>query len=108
GVGRLILTSLVVGYCILLFLPTSSSTLSFNVHAQHILLAQQAQNPTSLPNSTQNIPGLRGDRTLRYTVSFNHPDTIQPNQDTQLQFQVFDASSGNKIQFFQTVYEKPL
>ncbi len=81
----------------------------FGIHSQHILLAQQAQNPTStLSTSLQNVPGLTGDRTKRFTVSFNHSDQIAANLDTNLSFQIFDAASGNQIQIFDVVYEKTM
>ncbi|HSX18543.1 MAG TPA: ferric reductase-like transmembrane domain-containing protein [Candidatus Saccharimonadales bacterium] len=94
-------------YFVYSFLPNSGN-LSLNIHAQHILLAQQAQNQNGqqLPANLANIPGLQGDRTKRYTVSFNPPQNIKPNVDTTLNFQVFDASSGNPVEFYNVVWEK--
>ncbi len=56
---------------------------------------------------TSSNPALQGDRTRRFTVSFTPPATaVQPNQDTQLSFKVYDASSGNPVSIFSRVYEK--
>lgn len=88
-------------------IPTRSGTLqSFGIHALHIQLAKQAQQSTTSPSNLPNIPGLRGDRNLRFTVSFLHEDSVKPNQDTTLNFQVFNASSGNKVQYFEKIYTK--
>lgn len=98
---------------IYVYFPTSGSTQSpFNVHAQHIELAKQAQqgqgNLANLPSSVQNLPSLQGDRTKRFTVSFLHPDNVTANTDTKLQFLVNDASSGNPVELYSRVYEKPI
>jgi len=96
-----------------LFNPQSSTVNSpLNVHAAHIAIAKQAQAGNLNPGinfnnpAIANNPGLIGDRTLRYTASFNHPDNVQPNQDTQLSFQVFNASSGTEQDLFSFVYSK--
>ncbi len=97
-----------------LFLPVPViGNIAFGIHAQHILLARHAQqqNQGIVYSSNINvsaIPGLQGDRTKRFTVQFIHPDTLVPNQDTQLTFQIFDASNGNKVQLFHSVYTKPM
>ncbi len=88
--------------CYTLLSPTGQT--GFNIHSQHLLLAQQAQ-PGATTKSI--IPGLTGDRTKRYTVSFLHPDSLAANQDEQLRFQVNNATSGNPTQLFATIYEKP-
>jgi hypothetical protein len=85
----------------------SSGGVSFDVHAAHRQLAQEAQQNTVAPN-TSNIPGLDGDKTKRYTASFNHPQTVLPNQDTPLHFQIFEASSGNPVSIFRIAYAKPM
>ena len=97
------------------FLPAGTTVAGFNVHAEHIQLAQQAQQtPLNAYNLTQaqlNSPafaGLRGDPTRRFTVSFNHPDTIQANHDATLSFQVFDANSGTIQNLFTKVYSQYL
>ena len=85
----------------------SSQAPSLGIHSLHIQLAKQAQNLNSTStNSLPNLPGLRGDRTLRFTTSFSHDDIVEPNKDTVLHFEVFNASSGNRVQYFEKIYEK--
>jgi DMSO/TMAO reductase YedYZ heme-binding membrane subunit len=110
GISSVIAISLVLLGILYYFLPvpTDGGGISFGIHAQHILLAKQAQNGNATTSSTQNIPGLIGDRTKRYTVSFFHPDNPQPNTDIPLSFTVFDASSGNPVIYYTQVYEKIL
>ena len=84
---------------------------SFNVHASHIKLAQLAlqDSKTQTSNSKlSSIPGLNGDRLLRYTESFFTPDNPQPNQDIPLKFRIYNASSGNVVSYFRALYEKPM
>jgi len=98
-----------------LFLPQSGGVTSIGIHAAHIQLAKQAQqggfgalsgvNLANLPGAASN-PGLIGDPTRRFSVSFKHPDTISPNQDTPLDFEVFDANSGADQDLFSFVYTK--
>lgn len=105
----LVVIFLTIYFMYSLFPISSNGTLSLGVHAYHIQLAKEAQK--GLTNSSinlPNIPSLQGDRTKRFTVSFNDPQNISPNQDVTLSFKVFDASSGNQIQLFQRVYEKVL
>lgn len=52
------------------------------------------------------MPTMKGDRTKRYTVNFDHPMTIKPNTDTLLSYTVFDAASGNQVGLFQLAYTK--
>src|SRR5581483_2184789 len=40
--------------------------------------------------------------------SIEKPDTITPNQDVTLGFTIYQASSGNTVNLFRTVYEKPM
>lgn len=92
---------------LVLLLVPNTSVPSLNIHAQHQqiakdLLAQSQSQPQS------SIPSLVGDRTKRYTVSFDHEDKILPNQDTTLRFKIYDASSGNPAVLFRTLYEKPM
>lgn len=52
------------------------------------------------------MPGMQGDRTKRYSVSFIHPETVRASEDTQLTFKVYDASNGNQVFVFNNFYEK--
>lgn len=89
---------------VLIFLCFSPQTEpSLNIHAQHIQIAKDAQS-----DATKTYAGLTGDRTKRFTVSFLHSDAVLPNTDTTLQFQVYDASSGNPVQLFTPLYSKLL
>lgn len=110
GISVMVLLALIFTGIFYEFLPTNGAPVSLNIHAQHIQLAKQAQqaNNIQLPSSVTNIPGLKGDRNKRFTVSFLHDDTINANTDTTLTFQVFDASNGNRINFFNTVYDKTM
>jgi len=107
GISTVIVVGLLLSYFVYSFLPQGSVP-SLGIHSAHIQLAKQAQNGggPNLPANLANIPGLQGDRTRRYTVSFSHLDSVSPNQDAVLRFMVFDASSGNQVQLFSTVYEK--
>lgn len=51
---------------------------------------------------------MTGDRTKRFTVSYNHPENIAPNTSVKLDFRVNDAASGNKVVLFNTIYEKKI
>lgn len=84
----------------------SGGAQSFGIHALHIQLAKQAQQNVQTSNKLPNFPGLRGDKNLRFTVSFDHEDNLKPDQDATLNFQVFNASSGNNVQYFEKIYEK--
>lgn len=87
------------------FFVPSSNIQSFNIHAQHQLLAQQALQASQ---TTSNNPALVGDKTLRYTVSFNNSQNIIPGQDTQLTFSIYNASNGNPVVLFTPVYAKTM
>ena len=56
----------------ILFWPKKDS------HLAHRQLAEDAAQNT--------IPGLQGDKNLRYSVSFIPPESVQTNQDTELHF----------------------
>ena len=88
------------------YIFTAETLFSLGIHAQHIQLAKEIQQGLGGTNNLPNIPGLQGDRSKRFTVSFLHSDTVKPNQDTILSFQVFDAASGNQIPAFTKVYDK--
>ncbi len=101
----LVLGSIFAGL-IYFFLPVPGENgISFGIHSQHIQLAKEAQQGGGT-NSKIKIPGLQGDKTKRYTLSFNKPANIRINQDTKLEFQVYDASSGNEVVLFNRVYDK--
>lgn len=79
----------------------------FSVHSQHIQLAKEAQQGNSTQTAPK-LPGMDGDKTKRFTTSFLHENAINPNQKTQLRFKVFDASSGNPVRYYKTLYDKPV
>jgi len=110
GITSMILSGILSAvFLIYIYSSQSGNAPSLGIHSLHIQLAKQAQTgglTGSSTNNLPNLPGLRGDRTLRYTVSFSHEDSITPNQDTILHFQVFNASSGNRVQYFEKIYEK--
>lgn len=107
GVTTALFLAAAVLYFVVTILP-AGQTLSFDIHAQHIQLAKDAQNGLIPANITANFPGLSGDRTKRFTVSFYRPDAVKANSDTPLSFLVFDASSGNPVNLFSKIYDKPL
>lgn len=109
------ITIIMVAFLTLLphYLEPSTGGTSINIHAGHIQLAKEAQQTTSPfagnPNINLNSPafaGLRGDSTKRYTVSFSHDQNPVANQNVQLNFQVFDASSGYPVSIYSKVYSK--
>ncbi len=107
----LVLVLLSIGFSYLLLPEQNTTTSPLNVHAAHIALAklaQSGQGNLNIPPSLAGNPAFIGDRTLRYTASFSHPADIEPNQDTPLDFQVFNASSGNEVDLFQFVYSKTM
>ncbi len=85
------------------FTPKTNGTFSFDIHAAHRQLAKEV---AANQINTNNIPGLQGDKTLRYTVNFIKPDVIVPNQDTTLRFEVYNAANGSKVTFFKLDYGK--
>ncbi len=106
GFGFLIAIIVLVPILYFAYAPKAQSLSGFNIHQEHIQIAKDNQNPQNQP--ALNIPGLVGDRAKRYTVSFDHPDSVQPNTVTTLKFKVFDASSGNPVLIFQKPYEKSM
>lgn len=103
GISQVVVITLLFFYAVSVFLPQND--LSLGIHAQHLLLAQKAQN-NQLPSTSQGIPGLNGDPNLRYTVSFSHDPAISPGQPTTLHFTVYNASTGEEVKLFSRVYEK--
>lgn len=106
-----LVVALITGTALLSYGPASEKTDSpFNVHAVHIELAKQAQKGNiggnSLPDSFKKIPGFSGDPTKRFSASFYHPENINPGEEVELRFKVYDANSGQEINFFQINYDK--
>lgn len=103
--------SLVIVACLMsvvyftVIFPIANKGVSFDIHSQHKKMAEQAMNEQQTMNA---MPGMQGDRSLRYTVSFVKPDAIEPGQDVTLGFRVYDASNGNPISLYRTLYEKPM
>src|SRR5260221_717241 len=98
------LFTLIIGFLALIILAILALT-SFDIHAGHKLLAEQAlQNQFSQSGN----PALVGDKTLRYNVLLTGQDAVQPNQDTTLHFQVYNASTGTPVNLFKIVYAKPM
>lgn len=98
GLGVLLVLILVVVYLIFLNWP-NSNLVTFGIHSQHNLLGENPVFQTNLP------PSLQGDKSKRFSVSFNHPQ-VEASKDAQLNFQVFDASNGNQVSLFNFVYTK--
>ena len=90
-----------MSYLFISFLP-SSTPLSFGIHSQHTRQSSQMDMDT---NPVMNMPGMRGDRTKRYTVSFLH-DTPLPGLETTLRFKIYNASNGEQTVLFERLYEK--
>lgn len=94
------------------FLPANSTVGGINIHAEHLQIAQQAQQDTSntgIPASLLNsnspaVQGLRGDRTKRFTASITRPSQVGSNQSTTFGFRIYDASSGFPVELFSKVY----
>ncbi|HVZ58266.1 MAG TPA: ferric reductase-like transmembrane domain-containing protein, partial [Patescibacteria group bacterium] len=105
GIALTCTICLIIGYLVFSFAPSSSSV-SFNVHAQHIQLAKQAQSGTLLPAQAKGIPGFNGDPTLRYTASFLPEPPVVANTPTKLTFKIYNAATGDEIKLFSRVYTK--
>lgn len=105
GPTLLIVTGLFVWTQAFLKAPSSESSTSLSFHSQHVSLAKDANKAqqTTLPN----LPGLTGDRSKRYTVSFEHVREVTAGIPTTLKFKVFDASNGSRVDLFSKPYEKP-
>lgn len=91
----------------LLYLPASSSSpLNLGIHSQHVQIARENQSNLGANKLNSSFPGLQGDPTKRYTVSFLHQESVMPGEDVTLAFKIFDASNGNQQYLFQRTYEK--
>jgi DMSO/TMAO reductase YedYZ heme-binding membrane subunit len=107
----LVLTVLFLSLSFHYLIPEGATLGGINVHATHIELAKEAQQGgfNFSPSVNLNSPafaGLRGDKSKRYTVSFTHPDTVQPGESAQLGFQVFDASTGFPVSSYTKIYDR--
>lgn len=104
------ISSVAVGSILTFTLLPPSSGVSLGIHAAHIQIAKDAQtNNLATNNSSGPLnQAMTGDRTKRFSVSYDHPETIIPNQPVKLSFKVNDASSGNKTVLFNTIYEKKI
>lgn len=108
GLSMSVTIGLLLCFFLFTYLPTNTIP-SVNVHSQHQQIARLAQSQnTPLTNSFSQIPGLRGDRTKRFTVSFDHTENPLPNQDVSLSFRINDAANGTPVKFFERLYEKPM
>lgn len=108
GITLVLAFGAVLSYSFISFLPKNAKV-SLGIHSAHIQLAQQVQqgaNNSLGSGSFASIPGLQGDRTKRYTVSFDQPEIVRAKQDVSLRFQVFDASSGSRVSLFSILNEK--
>jgi DMSO/TMAO reductase YedYZ heme-binding membrane subunit len=103
GLGSVLIGGALITIGVLMFTPIASqSTVSLGIHPKHSV--QTPEQNTALSKSM--LASMEGDRSLRYTVSFDKPQTMQPNQNAVLQFDVFNAANGNEVNLFQKVYEK--
>ena len=106
GFTFVLVWGLIIAAVIYVFYPSRFAP-SLGIHSQHIQIAKETQKELSAtPGST--ISALQGDRSKRFTVSFLHSQNLNPNRDTKLTFQIFDASNGNKVVLFSRVYDKTL
>jgi hypothetical protein len=111
GLSFVVLVALFAVTYAVIFSPISSENgkFTFDIHSAHKQLAKESQQSLLNTSNSSTIPGLNGDRTKRYTISM-HTDPINPlpNQDVTMRFTVYDASSGNRVVFFRTLYDKPM
>lgn len=110
--GLMLIIAGIFSGCILTvtFWPETNTGPSLGIHSQHIQIAKDIQNnSTSFSQTGGNLnQAMTGDRTKRFTVSYNHPENIAPNTSVKLDFRVNDAASGNKVVLFNTIYEKKI
>lgn len=104
----MVLLALALGAMAFYFFVPNNAFPQLGIHATHIQLAKDIQtgNTNNQNSNLPNIPGLDGDRTKRYTVNFDYPDPIAPNQEVKLNFGVSDASSGNKTTLYKKINSK--
>ncbi len=90
-----ILTSLIVTTGAYLLISPAAGSLG--IHAQHLTQTGQGQPSNSTPLDTSR----------RYNVSLNLPNGLEPNQPVTLKFAVTEANTGNPVQLFTNLHQKP-
>ncbi len=79
---------------------------NLSLHEEHRQMADNSQIDSRAMNAMMNMPGMKGDKTKRYTVDWDHREPVIPGQETNLRFRVFDASNGLPVELFTMNYEK--
>ncbi len=54
----------------------------------------------------QNMPGMQGDKTKRYSVDWDYEEPVMPGSPVIMRFRVFNASSGEPVGVFTKNYTK--
>ena len=101
GPGTTLTIGTIFAFILFLLMP-GSKDVTLSVHNQH----QQNTSGVVQDSIVNSFPSMQGDRTRRYTASFNHPERIEPNENTTLSFNVYDANTGQPTVLFQRIYEK--
>lgn len=101
-----ITATLAIGFIFFSYLYSllpQGAILPLGIHTQHMQSTQSLDQPNpALPR----MPGMEGDRTLRYTVGFITPDRVSTNTNVPLRFAVYNAANGNKVVSYTRTYEK--
>jgi hypothetical protein len=96
--GLSIIVVCIIGLAGSFYFSSHNASQPDTIHAEHLKLAQQAQNNSNA--------SLQGDTTKRFSLDANYPDVISPGQNVTLSFKIFDAASGNQVILFNNVYSK--
>ena len=102
GIATLILVSLatlVFGY----FDASTAPSTGIGIHSQHLQIAKDAQQAGTVFSSN---PALQGDKTKRYSVSFDYPEKVVPGTPTTIAFRINDATTGDLTTRYTKLYEK--
>lgn len=100
------LTAIGVGLIAIFTTTSDTENTSLGIHAQHQQIAADLLSGKTSTSSNVKIPGLIGDRTLRYNVQLTTvPDKKNPLKNT-LTFSVNNAASGEPASLFQIINEK--
>lgn len=87
----------------------TETTLLSNIHSKHLQMAKdmpmKVDQDQAMPMD-MNFSGMQGDRTKRYSVSIDKEELIVAGKSTTFTFQVYDASSGDKVVLFSKMYDK--